>query len=59
MFSYSWSSRPRRIAAQESRVYYKSENTNIILPEDEGIAIFRNVENYNPNNTASHPRILE
>jgi hypothetical protein len=41
-------------------VFCISENTNIIVfPEDEGIEIFRNVEIYNPNNTASHPRILE
>ena len=58
MFSFSWSSRPRRTAAQESRVYFISGNTNMILPKDEGIAIFRNVEKYNPNNTVSHPRIL-
>jgi hypothetical protein len=59
VFSFSLSSRPKRTAAQESRVYCISENTNIMLPEDERIAIFRNVENYNPNDTASHPRILE
>jgi hypothetical protein len=30
----------------------------VLDPEDEGTNILRNVGNYSPNNTASHPRTL-
>ena len=40
-------------------MYCIGKISNVILPEDEGIVIFRIVENCNPNYTASHPRILE
>jgi hypothetical protein len=44
---------------QENRVYCIGKKNNIIPPEDEGVAIFRIVQNYDPNYTASHPRILD